>query len=229
MPMVYNSTEPVDTDHITLIMQNNFAAMVGDPQIVGLRGQSFQVHGVDGAVYNIITEKETQVNTRFSFLTKGSCPILNGVPDTNCWSHPGSYISEMSFQQVIDGKVHAALITSGSAQKGFASITLDGKRLTVGDSVTMGAFSLNYTNSHAVSLSTNNFAFELSNSDMFINQAVKARVPLSHLNSHGLLGQTRSTKVYAGAHRYIEGEVDDYAIGDNDIFGSDFVYNLFQQ
>jgi len=78
-------------------------------------------------------------------------------------------------------------------------------------------------------VSMENFEFELSNSDGFVNQAVRAKTPLSQLTSHGLLGQTHANKVYATAARYIEGQVDDYAIGDNDLFGNDFVFNKFQQ
>jgi len=42
------------------------------------------------------------------------------------------------------------------------------------------------------------------------------------------LGQTHSTKTHRSPLRYIEGDVDDYVIADNDIFGDDFVYNQFQ-
>jgi hypothetical protein len=78
-----------------------------------------------------------------------------------------------------------------------------------------------------VSIATEHFTFDLSNSDMFINQGVTSRVALSKLRSHGLLGQTHSSKVYSTATRYIEGSVDDYIIADDDIFGTDFVYNQF--
>jgi len=204
------------------------AGIAGDPQFFGLRGQSYQVHGIDGAVYNIITEKNTQVNSRFTFLTQGQCPLFDGVPDTNCWSHPGSYMGEMSFQQVVDGKLHAALVTAGSAKKGFSAVQMDGKAIKVGETVSFGSFSVAAKSSHAVVVSTEHFEFELSNSDMFINQGLRSKVPLSQLESHGLLGQTHSSKTYASSIRYIEGDVDDYVIADNDVFGDDFVYNKFQ-
>jgi hypothetical protein len=136
-------------------------------------------------------------------------------------------LGEISFQQIVDGVNHQALVTAGSAKKGFSSITVDGKTLKIGDRMSYGSFSLNYTSSHSVSISTEHFTFDLSNSDMFINQAVLSRVPLSKLSSHGLLGQTHSTKVYSTTTRYIEGNVDDYIIGDDNIFGTDFVYNQF--
>jgi hypothetical protein len=223
-----NAGAPQPVVDLISILVTNPAVVVGDPQFVGLRGQSFQIHGIDGAVYNIISEAQTQVNSRFVFLSEGECPMINGVPDVNCWSHPGSYLGELSFQQVVDGKVHKALIVAGSAKTGFASVELDGKALKVGDAFTFGSFSVKMISTHHVSVQTENFSFELSNSDMFINQAVSNRVPLSKLSSHGLLGQTHQAKVYPTAARYIEGEVDDYVIADNDIFGTDFAFNKFQ-
>jgi hypothetical protein len=218
--------QPV-VDKISILVANP-AVVVGDPQFVGLRGQSFQVHGIDGAVYNIITEANTHVNSRFVFLNEGECPIVNGVKDSNCWSHPGSYLGEMSFQQVVDGKLHRALVVAGPAKSGFASIELDGKTLKVGDSMTFGSFAISMESTHHVSIQTENYSFELSNSDKFINQAVSNRVALSKLSSHGLLGQTHAAKVYPTATRYIQGEVDDYVIADNDIFGTSFAFNKFQ-
>jgi len=160
-------------------------------------------------------------------LTEGACPIINGKKDTNCWSHPGSYLGELSFQAIVDGKLHAALIAAGGAKKGFSMIQVDGQALKVGDSVSFGSFSVTLKSSHSVSVETENFSFELFNSDMFINQALRAKVPLSQLQSHGLLGQTHSSKTYATSIKFVEGEVDDYVIADSDIFGTDFVFNKF--
>jgi len=229
--MTYTLTQgPAEVDRIFIRVDNpKLPTIVGDPQFVGLRGQSYQVHGIDGAVYNIISEKETQVNSRFVFLSEGSCPIFNGVPDTNCWSHPGSYLGEIGIQQVVDGKTHAALITSGGAKEGFSAVQLDGHKLKVGETKTYGTFSITYSTTHSITVTTAHFDFEFSNSDMFINQALRAKLPLSKLTSHGLLGQTHSAKVYPTATRYIEGSVDDYVIADNDIFGTDFIHNQFNQ
>lgn len=217
--------QPV-TDLISITVFNP-SSVVGDPQFVGLRGQSFQVHGIDGAVYNIISEARTQVNSRFVFLNEGECPIVNGAAESNCWSHPGSYLGEMSFQQIVDGKLHKVLVVAGPAKNGFSAVTLDGKDLAVGDEFTYGSFSIKMVTVRHITLTTENFSFELSNSDNFINQAVANRVALSKLTSHGLLGQTHQAKVYPTSARYIQGEVDDYVIADNDIFGTDFAYNKF--
>ena len=200
---------------------------VGDPQFVGLRGQSYQVHGIDGAVYNLITSPSLQVNARFVFLAEGECPIINGVADSNCWSHPGSYMGEMSFQAVVDGKVHAALLVAGDAKTGFAQVQVDGAAMEVGQAVAIGSLFLEVVSTHEVLVSTDLFSFRLSNSDRFINQQLAARVPLSTLRTHGLIGQTHSAKTYASALRFIEGDVDEYTIADGDVFGTDFAYNRF--
>ena len=170
------------------------ATVRGDPQMVGLRDESYQVHGIDGAVYNIISEKNTQVNSRFVFLSEGECPNIDGVADDNCWSHPGSYMGELSFQSVVDGELHAALISAGKANKGFSMVQVDGKVLKVGDKVSFGFFSLEQVSTHKVVVNTDNFEFELSNSDMFVNQQLRSKTALSKLKSHGLLGQTHSSK-----------------------------------
>ena len=211
----------------TLLSLTTAAVITGDPQFVGLRGQQYQVHGIDGAVYNIISEENSQVNSRFVFLTSGDCPVIEGKKDVNCWTHPGSYLGEMGFQAAVDGKVHRALVTAGSAKHGFASVQMDHQSLQVGDKVQYGDFSLHLTSTHTVTVTTDSFEFQLSNSDLFINQQLKARVPLSELKAHGLIGQTRSVRTYPTAMRYIEGNVDDYVIADSDIFGADFVYNRF--
>ena len=222
------NTGNIRSDAISTFFTNASVRVVGDPQFVGLRGQSYQVHGVDGSVYNIISERNLQVNSRFVFLTKGECPMVDGVADTNCWSHPGSYMGEMSFQQRVEGQLHAILLTAGSAKRGFSMVQMDGKALKVGDKVSFGTFSLAMLTSHKVAVQSDNFEFDLTNSDLFINQQLRSRVALSKLSSHGLLGQTHSTKSHNSPLKFIEGVVDDYVIADSDIFGDDFLYNQFQ-
>lgn len=202
------------SEAITLFFINQpSAVVVGDPQFVGLRGQSYQVHGVDGAVYNLITEQSTQVNSRFVFLTEGECPTVDGVVSSvGCWSHPGSYMGELSFQAVVDGKLHAALVTAGDAKKGFSAVQMDGKAVKAGETVSFGAFSLTYTSSHSAYVTLDNYNIELSNSDMFINLALSPTTSLSQLKSHGLIGQTHSTKTYKNLLKYVEGDVDDYVV-----------------
>jgi len=202
----------------------------GDPTFVGLRGQNYQVHGIDGAVYNLVSSPTTQVNSRFVFLDEGQCPIFNGIPAKNCWAHSGSYMGEIGIQQVVNGVTHKVAITSGSSTEGFASVIVDGKQLLVNDTVEdTSLFDITFAHSHTIMVNTQDFAFTFENSDMFINQGVIANKRLSQLTCHGLFGQTHKEAVYPTSLKYIEGEVDDYMVAEDDLFGVSFVYNKFGQ
>lgn len=221
----FDSAVYIYLDDITIT-----APMVtGDPQFVGLRGQSYQVHGIDGGIYNLVSSATTQINAEFRFLESGKCPIFDGIPAPNCWAHPGSYLSKIGIQQVVNGKLHKLKIVAGSSTQGYALVELDGVALELGASFEdTSNFAVSFVSSHTVSVKTQEFNFIYDNSDMFINQAVSTRVPLSTMRSHGLFGQTHQRKTYSTAVKYIAGEVDDYLIADGNIFGTEFMYNVFK-
>lgn len=223
------STVPVYIDDISLRYDTfSLPGVNGDPQFVGLHGQNYQVHGIDGAVYNLVSSATTQVNAKFVFLDDGKCPIFDGIPARNCWAHAGSYLGAIGVQQVIDDITHKLAIVSGSSTQGFASVTLDGKSLSVNDTIDHGElFDVVYVSSHVVMVNTVDFAFTFENSDMFINQGVASHRPLSQLTSHGLFGQTHKRTVYPTKVKYIVGDVDDYMVDENDLFGHSFIYNKF--
>ena len=211
--------------------------ITGDPQFVGLRGQSFQVHGVDGAVYNLISDKAMQLNSRFTFLEgPRPCPVMpsTGRVSVACWSHPGSYLSELALKTIGGSQLH---IVSGDAATGFASITLNGKALKVGDEATLDfaksglTGSVSIGNAFELSIHAGHFDLVIENNDGFVNlrSVSVAAASWSKLASHGLLGQTWANKRYSGKIKYIEGDVDDYLIEDDNLFGDEFLYNRFSQ
>ena len=209
------------------------ASVRGDPQFVGLRGQSFQVHGIDGAVYALISEEHTAVNARFVFLSSGECPIVDGHPLSSCWSHPGSYMGAVSIQvrSAEDAKLHTAVMHAGVAKRGFAGVEVDGAPMLVGAEVVSGSsFSVRHLSSHSVHVVTPSFELVLESSDRFVNLVqLRPRVALAQLTSHGLLGQTHNAKVHRSTLRYIEGEVDDYTVEEDDLLNTDFAYTRFRQ
>jgi len=145
-----------------------------------------------------------------------------------CWSHPGSYLTAIALQQQVDGQLLQVLLIAGSATNGFELVQLNGKPQSVGTNVTIDrSFTFSFIDSHYVTIHTPMFDYYIENSDMFVNQNVVVNVPLNRLQTHGLLGQTWRSKLYNSTLKYIEGEVDDYVILDDDIFGSNFVYNAF--
>jgi hypothetical protein len=199
--------------------------VVGDPAFVGLRGQQYQVHGVAGEIYNIVSDAELQYNSRFVFLEQGKCPVVNGKKQKGCFSHAGSYLGELGLKTKAGDRIH---FVSGDAQTGFAAVEINGKPLAMGDTVLLAADmgSVSYNSTHAASVSIGNWLFDFENSDMFINQRVRVTEP-RRLRSHGLLGQTWRENTYPNSIKYEAGTVDDYVIREQDIFGDNFVFNSF--
>jgi len=225
-----NSTAPGATSSCTAVYAFNItnpanSTIKGDPQFMGLRGQSYQIHGIDGAVYNIISDADIQLNSRFVFLTgPRPCPTMpsTGRKSTACWSHAGSYLGEVGLKAGSE----QIFIASGPASTGFAAVTVNGKQLSVGASTSF----IQFNSTHEITLSFGAWTIELENSDMFVNlRSVRvASSAWSSLSSHGLLGQTWANKRYNGKVAAIEGEVDDYMVGENSVFGDSFVFNRYQ-
>jgi len=199
--------------------------VVGDPQFTGLRGQSYQIHGVSGEVYNIVSDPKFQLNARFVFLDHGKCPIVDGKKAKGCWAHPGSYLGAIGLKTVSGDRIE---LISGAHDQGFQAVNVNGKPLNQGDSIlfqdNLGAISFN--NSHTVQINIAEWTFVYENSDMYVNQRVSVLSPGS-LKSHGLLGQTHRDKMYPNTIKYIQGSVDDYVIREKDLFGDSFVFNMF--
>ena len=163
------------------------SSVLGDPQFVGLLGQSFQVHGLDHAVYNLLVDGPLLVNARFRFLSSGRCPST-AAPPTNCWSHPGSYLGELGVVSPNHSRLH---ILSGAWDEGFASVTLDGEVVPVGANMTAPGIAVHLLSHYQLWLQSGNFELTIDNSDRFVNIAQLRVLHWSAVhNTHGLLGQT---------------------------------------
>ena len=200
--------------------------VLGDPQFVGLLGQSYQIHGIDQQVYSLIYDSGLRVNSRFTFLSAGKCPST-ASSERGCWSHPGSYLGEVG---VVTDSGDALVVISGPADAGFTSVTLQSRPLSPSaDVVRSGDLQVRLVDSFTLWLSVGNFELRLENSDMFVNLvAVKVRHWSQFRTAHGLLGQTGNPARARGVEvREVEGYVDDYAELDNDLLGGkfDFIKN----
>jgi len=176
-----------------------------------------------------------QVNARFAFLTgPRPCPTLTHAwnegeqaQSISCWSHDGSYLSEIGLFTR-----HSTLyIRAGSAAVGFLAVELNnstvephggGRDTAMTDDLTVSIHT-----SHHLVVRIGAWTLNVENSDGFVNIAgLSVNVPLRSLDSHGLLGQT--WKRSSDRHHVIEGDVDDYSINENHVFGTAFAYNLFE-
>ena len=198
------------------------AGVLGDPQFMGLRGQSFQVHGIDGAVYNLIVDHGMLVNALFTYRASGRCPAV--AEATNCWSHPGSYLGAVGVVSADGARLH---VVSGGWDEGFSSVTLNSEPLSVG-AMSTGGLHVSLLSGYALRVRAGNFELLLENSDRFVNIVETRVLQWAQLASHGLLGQTWHKPAQSANRRipYIEGEVDDYVEQNNDIFGSALMYGV---
>jgi hypothetical protein len=127
------------------------------------------VHGVSGEVYSIVSDSDLQYNSRFVFLESGECPVVDGVEQQNCFTHPGSYLGELGLKSAEGDRIH---ILSGGAQQGLATVQVNGFRVPLHSTVLLqegrGAVSLNTT--HVVTVRLGKWTFIFENSDHYINQ-----------------------------------------------------------
>ena len=215
------------------------ALAVGDPLFVGFLRQRYQVHGLDGAVYALISQPSLAINARFVFLQSGRCPVVAGVPLTNCWSHPGSYFGALSVSTAAGDQLE---ILAGPADVGFAQLRAQQAelQLAVGRSHNGSALSLSRQSSHELTITVGNYRLAVENSDGFVN-LVRVEVVSWHRlvvedRPHGLLGQSwqpksgrRGSESVLSVSQVAEGDVDEYVIADNALLGTEFVYNRFTQ
>jgi len=208
--------------------------IIGDPQIIGLQGQDFQVHGIPDEIFNMITYPNLQVNARFVYLSAGECHDNF----TACFAHPGTYIGEEAIRLGSD----KILVKSGSFKKGL-TVSVNGKKVSEKKtSVKLGHVEL--VSHRRVVIKTPIMAITISNSDKFLNQetgladvkllalgaerrvladgeAFHSEVPL-----HGLQGQTWRNVEYASGLEY-EGSISDYHVVDGNLWGTNFVFNQY--
>lgn len=73
-----------------------FSSARGDPEFVGFRGQSYQIHGKDGFIYNVISDPFVEMNTRLKFLTQGKCPAAAIQSHSSVIHHRGAHQKQIT-------------------------------------------------------------------------------------------------------------------------------------
>lgn len=170
---------------------------------------------------------------------------------SSCWSHPGSYFGLLTIQTIYGDRV---LIESGSADHGFALVTLNDVNVTGGHyGVRLAGKSgqdqifVTLVDAHHLMLTAGLYRMSIDNSDMFVNIGEVMISDWGRLvgcvRSHGLLGQTwqmvgnnkdkkknenKDNNGDGSDVSAIEGLIDDYAESSNDIWGGSTMYNQFR-
>ena len=192
----------------------------GDPVFVGFLGQVYQVHGLAGEIFNLLTSPSMQLNALFSFIGEGQAMSAGQqqqaqlasaaasprtpLPLTAAWSHPGTYLGAMGLQV---GE-HTLLVTPGPYATGFASIHLDGRAITKSGwllrntpltaAPTLPLLDVRIIGWHRIAIRTAEVSFHLVNSDGFFNlDNAELRYQPSPLHPlDGVLGQSADPTRY---------------------------------
>ena len=138
------------------------ATVLGDPQFTGFHGQQYQVHGVPGEVYNVLTASDVLVNARFALIGAGESlkwhdmkvkriahelermrlqnagvqlNVSNAfpLPITKSWTHVGTYLSEVAIR-LDNGQLGGinVFLRAGGYPYGIQEATVNGQPMLVG-------------------------------------------------------------------------------------------------
>ena len=212
----------------------------GDPLFKGFRGQSYQVHGLAGAVYSIISAPSFQLNARFTFLASGGCPVYAAATDAKptagqCWTHPGSYFGELGVRTEEGSTLR---IVAGSGAHGFVSVEFNGVDLLSAHGHPVlhspgqkASLTVSVVDRHHIVVQHGVFTLFIDNSDQFVNLGevrIASWVALvNEVQPHGLLGQTwrqLQSEERGKEVPEVQGAVDDYVDQNDDLFGCENVY-----
>ena len=166
------------------------AHVVGDPVFSGFHAQHFRVTGAPARVFNLLSMRRLQVNSRFVSLSAGqsigaaemktirSLMEITGAatavasslfvpPPTTAYSHPGTYLGSAGVK--LSG--HRLYVQAGEYRLGFANVSLDGEPLPVSEAVQVLAdgSQLHRPTPFSISITTAELTFTLVNADHFLN------------------------------------------------------------
>ena len=194
---------------VDFFISTSAATVLGDPSFTGFHGQKpFQVHGIPGAVFNLLTAAALQLNSLFSFIDREqalSAAEMSRVrrasaarlPVTQAWSHPGTYMAQLGLKL---GALEF-LIAAGPYSAGIAYVTLvtEQRNLTVGETVSWCGSSLRLLDQSRLRVQTPLLTFTAVNADGFFNlEQARLLSPSAQSQLDGLLGQSADPQWEAG-------------------------------
>ena len=210
----------------------------GDPSFQGFHGQpAYQVHGIPGEVFNILTAASLQVNALFAFIDRGEALTSaqmadarhvssSALPVTQPWSHPGTYLSQLGIKV---GSM-SLMLQAGPYSEGILSARLlSGEALEVGQTIRDGGLSVTRETGHAVRVVHELVSFRVVNSDGFFNVEEADLLSTAAFEGlDGLLGQSADPAWKAGKGEEFERHMSvDYWVAAADstvstLFSNDF-------
>jgi len=192
-----------------------------DPLIRGFNGQSFYFSGSLHDVYNLVTSKHLQINMRI-ISHEGMWKLNSWMGEIGIASYGHTVSFNNNSEAFLDGRpcpedryinVNDNFEVKYSAKNGSLDVTID-------KSIKM-----------AIRVHSNDWTKFKSHLDLSFKGDITSLGML-----HGVLGQTAYKEPLDDRHQHeeniqgegiIDGEYLDYKVGKNDIFGTNFTYNLY--
>lgn len=146
--------------------------------ISGLQGQQFHFDGQTNAIYNLISTHTVQINGQLSHIEKVNTPC--NYTDTPCFSHAGTYITELGLTIASIPSTTQLRIISGSHQQGMTLMIVENgkervlnlkRRLIVTTNDQYHASILRVA-ANTIVINTLFFKMTISNSENFLNLAI---------------------------------------------------------
>jgi len=242
----FTDVSAVHVGEFDVIYTYDDTGLSGDPQFAGFQGQHFQVHGIPDEHFNLISTSNLFVNSKFVYISNGQCTYT----DTECFSHAGTYISELYFGM----KDVGVKVISGAHAAGL-QVFVNDRLLSVGQYMSLpiaANSSVHYVAHNKVVVQLGLFTIGAINSDHFLNlqaqlndesmmSAGAKKVVLTSEESsvndkivsqsypeirlvHGLLGQTWRNIEYSH-HKLYQGDATDYQT--SELNSPDFLFNYY--
>ena len=197
-----------------------------DPTLLGLRGQSYDVHVETGQVYCLVSEPHLLINARFVNMA-----VLNSDGSTNADRDPIIGIGEVAILTRTGHQLHIETGTGEAGVRGFSRVSLNEQPMNVEDQAFIentaegeheGIYAttptsltelLAFNSSNTFTIITPNWHIVLLDTREGIVPRATLSAPLD-LGAHGLLGQTWRDKKEGRLHSHdLEREVGRGGVG----------------
>ncbi len=231
-----NGNGVIDDISIFCVSGGSCPAIMGDPHITGLNGEKIDIVGEDKSVFNLVSDRDVQVNTRLGLIRTDDNIVL------------GNYMKQMAFML----RNHTVLVNAGgSSAEDVATLIVDGQKVLAPFSLVINEESLPAIKIDFRKATGPAFQYGIDSSDNVASildikygfQYEFLVLNIENGHNHGSIRRFLDFSAHIEHSRDPEGafgrtlhpenkrssanDINQYSLPSGDIFGKDFDFNLF--